>query len=154
MNIFRTKDYETIAKLNKTVQDLHVELFPESFTPYHYESIRDFYKGIVDDQRHIFLLVEQDTLPVGYVWMTIRESGDTPFKRAAKSLYIHQISVDETVSNQGIGTKLIDYIEQMAKEISATKIELDYWVDNTIARTFYQKRGFVIYREVVHKEFS
>jgi diamine N-acetyltransferase len=32
MKITKTKDYEKLALLNKTVQDIHVELFPEYFT--------------------------------------------------------------------------------------------------------------------------
>lgn len=154
MKITKTKDYKTIAKLNKTVQDVHAELFPEYFTPYRYEPIRDFFKKIIDDPKQIFLLAELDEDPVGYVWMTVRESTDSTFKRASKSLYIHQISVNQNSSNKGVGTKLITHIEQIAKDIGATKLELDYWIENTIAKDFYKKSGFVINREVVYKELS
>jgi diamine N-acetyltransferase len=154
MNITQTNDYEMIAKLNKTVQDVHVELFPEYFTPYNYEPVRDFFKEIVHDPKHIFLLVEEDANPIGYVWMTVRELGDSPFKKGFKSLYIHQISVERNFSNKGVGSQLITHIEKIAKDLGATKLELDYWIDNTIARNFYKKLGFVINREVVHKELN
>jgi diamine N-acetyltransferase len=152
MEITKTKDYEAIAKLNKNVQDVHVELFPEYFTPYNYEPIRDFYKEIMKDPKQIFLLVEEDFNPIGYVWMTLRDSAETPFKKASRSLYIHQISIEKNSSNKGAGSKVIAYIEQLGKELGATKLELDYWIDNTIARNFYKKAGFVVNREVVHKE--
>jgi diamine N-acetyltransferase len=152
MEITKTKDYEAIAKLNKNVQDVHVELFPEYFTPYNYEPIRDFYKEIMKDRKQIFLLVEEDFNPIGYVWMTLRDSAETPFKKASRSLYIHQISIEKNSSNKGAGSKVIAYIEQLGKELGATKLELDYWIDNTIARNFYKKAGFVVNREVVHKE--
>jgi diamine N-acetyltransferase len=152
MEITKTKDYEAIAKLNKNVQDVHVELFPEYFTPYNYEPIRDFYKEIMKDPKQIFLLVEEDFNPIGYVWMTLRDSAETPFKKASRSLYIHQISIEKNSSNKGAGSQVIAYIEQLGKELGTTKLELDYWIDNTIARNFYKKMGFVINREVVHKE--
>jgi diamine N-acetyltransferase len=152
MEIIKTQDYEAIAKLNKNVQDVHVELFPEYFTSYNYEPIRDFYKEIMKDPKQIFLLVEEDFNPIGYVWMTLRDSAETPFKKASRSLYIHQISIEKNSSNKGAGSKVIAYIEQLGKELGATKLELDYWIDNTIARNFYKKMGFVINREVVHKE--
>ncbi|MFD1356687.1 GNAT family N-acetyltransferase [Fictibacillus halophilus] len=152
MEIIKTQDYEAIAKLNKNVQDIHVELFPEYFTPYNYEPIRDFYKEIMKDPKQIFLLVEEDFNPIGYVWMTLRDSAETPFKKTSRSLYIHQISIEKNSSNKGAGSQVIAYIEQLGIELGATKLELDYWIDNTIARNFYKKMGFVINREVVHKE--
>ncbi|MFE1245368.1 GNAT family N-acetyltransferase [Fictibacillus sp. NPDC058756] len=152
MEITKTKDYEAIAKLNKNVQDVHVELFPEYFTPYNYEPIRDFYKEIMKDPKQIFLLVEEDFNPIGYVWMTLRDSAETPFKKASRSLYIHQISIEKNSSNKDAGSQVIAYIEELGKNLGATKLELDYWIDNTIARNFYKKAGFVIHREVVHKE--
>ncbi|ANX11393.1 hypothetical protein ABE41_005190 [Fictibacillus arsenicus] len=152
MEIIKTQDYEAIAKLNKNVQDVHVELFPEYFTPYNYEPIRDFYKEIMKDPKQIFLLVEEGSNPIGYVWMTLRDSAETPFKKASRSLYIHQISIEKNSSNKGAGSQVIAYIEQLGIELGATKLELDYWINNTIARNFYKKMGFVINREVVHKE--
>jgi hypothetical protein len=48
----------------------------------------------------------------------------------------------------------IHVLEKLAKDIGATKLELDYWIDNTIAKNFYKKLGFVINREVVHKTLN
>jgi hypothetical protein len=48
----------------------------------------------------------------------------------------------------------IHVLEKLAKDIGATKLELDYWIDNTIAKNFYKKLGFVINREVVHKKLN
>lgn len=48
----------------------------------------------------------------------------------------------------------IHVLEKLAKDIGATKLDLDYWIDNTIAKNFYKKLGFVINREVVHKKLN
>jgi diamine N-acetyltransferase len=152
MEIIKTQDYKAIAKLNKNVQDVHVDLFPEYFTPYNYESIRDIYKEIMKDPKQSFLLVKEGSNPIGYVWMTLRDSAETPFKKTSRSLYIHQISIEKNSSNNGAGLQVIAYIEQLGKQLGVTKIELDYWIDNTIARNFYKKAGFAVNREVVYKE--
>jgi hypothetical protein len=55
MKITQTHAYETIASLNKTVQDLHVNLFPDYFKPYQFEPIRYFFKEIIADSKQIFL---------------------------------------------------------------------------------------------------
>jgi ribosomal protein S18 acetylase RimI-like enzyme len=154
MKITQTHDYATIALLNETVQTLHAAQFPSYFKPYEYGPIRDFFKAIITDPKQIFLLVEDDDVPIGYAWMTIKESTDSAFKKASKSIYIHQISINKSNSHNGAGSKLIAYTEQLAKNIGATKIELDYWINNTIARNFYHKLGFVIKREIVQKELN
>jgi diamine N-acetyltransferase len=141
MQITKTQDYETIAKMNKNVQDVHVELFPEYFTPYNYEPIRDYYKEIMKDPKQIFLLVEEESSPIGYVWMTLRDSAETPFKRASRSLYIHQISIEKNSSNKGAGSQVIAYIEQLGKELGTTKLELDYWMDKRLRKTSIKKQG-------------
>ncbi|MCM3719029.1 GNAT family N-acetyltransferase [Fictibacillus phosphorivorans] len=154
MEIIQMQDYELVATLNKNVQDVHVELFPESFTPYKYEPIRDYFKEIMMDSNQLFLVVKEDTTPIGYVWLTLRHSAETPFKKASKSLYIHQISIDKNHSNKGAGSQVIAYIEKLGKQLGVTKIELDYWIENKIAKNFYKKIGFMITREVVHKEIN
>ncbi|MBM7702239.1 hypothetical protein [Metabacillus iocasae] len=36
MNISSTNDFELVAKLNKSVHDLHVNLYPEYFKEYNF----------------------------------------------------------------------------------------------------------------------
>lgn len=43
-------------------------------------------------------------------------------------------------------------IYSIAREKEITTIELDYWNDNTIAESFYEKEGFVTYRKMAYKE--
>jgi diamine N-acetyltransferase len=152
MRITQTTDYKALAKLNKTVHDIHVLLYPQYFKPYDFNSILNFFEKTAKDPNSIFLLAEDDGSPFGYVWLTIRDRPETPFTKASKSLYIHQISVDQKHSGKGVGTALIAYIEQLAKDMGANKIELDYWIDNTTAKHFYKKLGFVTDREIVHKD--
>ncbi|MBI3576945.1 GNAT family N-acetyltransferase [Candidatus Gottesmanbacteria bacterium] len=48
------------------------------------------------------------------------------------------------ITNQGIGTKLIDRVKDIAKKDGCSKAWLMTTNDNTAALCFYQKRGFVI----------
>lgn len=154
MEISRTKDFELIAKLNKYVHDLHVNLYPEYFKEYNFEEIKTFFHKIIDKEEFIFLLFEDDDLPLGYIWIEFRNYPDNVFKKAYKSVYVHQISIAENERKKGYGSKLMEEITQIAIANGIKKIELDYWFDNEIAKNFYKKNDFVKYREFVYKDIA
>lgn len=151
MKISLTQDYETVAKLNKYVQDVHTDLFPEYFKSYNFVEVKNFFKEIITKPNLTFLLLEDQEEPIGYAWIEFKDYPESAFKKPYKSVYVHQISISENHKNMGYGSKLIDEISAFAKTKGINKIELDYWLDNEDAKNFYKKKNFVIYREVVYK---
>lgn len=152
MRISLTKDYEIIAKLNKYVQDLHAHLFPEYFKAYNYVEVKNFFKEIMNKPNLIFLLLEDNEESVGYAWIEFKDYPESAFKKSYKSVYVHQISISELHKNKGYGSRLLEEIATYAQTNGINKIELDYWVDNEVAKNFYRKKDFVKYREVVYKD--
>lgn len=152
MKIRQTKDFELVAKLNKPVHDLHFTLYPKHFNKYNYEEIKEVFKKLIENENFIFLLLEVNQEAVGYAWLEIRNYPENAFKKSYHSIYIHQISIVQTQRKKGYGTALMNYIYHMAKEKGIDLIELDYWVDNNIAKEFYKKQDFVKYREFVYKQ--
>ncbi|MFJ7745578.1 hypothetical protein [Peribacillus sp. NPDC097295] len=47
MHIRQTNDFELVAKLNKTVHDLHANLYPEYFKAYNDEEIKACFRKII-----------------------------------------------------------------------------------------------------------
>ncbi|USD13747.1 GNAT family N-acetyltransferase [Priestia megaterium] len=152
MKISRTFDADTIAKLNQSVHQLHVELYPEHFQTYDFQKIHEFFKNVMKDDRFIFLLGENEGQHVGFAWLEIKQYSETVFKKTYKSIYVHQINIAEPYKNKGFGSSLMKEIYSIAREKEITTIELDYWSDNTIAESFYEKEGFVTYRKIAYKE--
>lgn len=152
MKISRTFDADTIAKLNQSVHQLHVELYPERFQTYDFHQVREFFKKVMKDDRFIFLLAEDEGQHVGFAWLEIKQYSETVFKKTYKSIYVHQINIAEPYKNKGFGSGLMKEIYSIAREKEITTIELDYWSDNTIAESFYEKEGFVTYRKMAYKE--
>ncbi|MBP2243165.1 ribosomal protein S18 acetylase RimI-like enzyme [Cytobacillus eiseniae] len=152
MKISRTRDFELVAKLNKYVHDLHANLYPEYFKEYNFEEIKIFFQKIIDQEEFAFLLLEDDEQPLGYAWIEFRNYPANTFKKAYKSVYVHQISITENQRKKGYGSKLMDEITDIAKVNGINKIELDYWFNNEIAKNFYKKNDFVKYREFVYKD--
>ncbi|KZZ83868.1 GNAT family N-acetyltransferase [Bacillus sp. SJS] len=152
MNITRTKDFELVAKLNRYVHDVHTALYPEYFKAYDYSEIRSFFQRIIETEEFIFLVLEEVGQPLGYAWIEIRNYPENAFKKAYRSVYVHQISIADHMRNQGYGSRLMEEVAEVAKSKGITKVELDYWFDNEAAKIFYRKNNFVKYREFVYMD--
>ncbi|MFH0070733.1 GNAT family N-acetyltransferase, partial [Peribacillus sp. NPDC056705] len=85
-------------------------------------------------------------------WIEIREYPENAFKKGYKSVYVHQISIEDTKRNKGYGSSLMEYIYEIANDRGINLIELDYWFENSVAKDFYKKQNFIKYREFVYKE--
>lgn len=55
---------------------------------------------------------------------------------------ISHIVVDKTCRNHGIGTHLIQFVEQYAKSMNVNAVSLEVSVNNFTAKTLYQKLGY------------
>ncbi|PPA69456.1 GNAT family N-acetyltransferase [Jeotgalibacillus proteolyticus] len=151
MKITQTFDTTLMTKLNKTVQDEHVRLYPEVFNEYDFSSVHEALVQILKSGTHEVYLAEEDGEPAGYVWFERIEKPANAFKKEYRALYIHQISVLPSSQHKGCGTRLMEKVEERASELGIQRIELDYWSDNKSAKRFYEKQGFTVFREVVQK---
>ncbi|WP_285766094.1 GNAT family N-acetyltransferase [Peribacillus sp. SI8-4] len=154
MKISQTKDFQLIAKLNEHVHDLHFRIYPEHFKEYDYEAVKAGFQSLIQNERFIFLLLEEDEAALGYAWIELREYPDTPFKKGYDSVYLHQISIGDAKRNKGYGCSLMKKVEEIASEKGVDVLELDYWSANLAAKEFYQKQGFKRYREFVYKKLQ
>jgi GNAT superfamily N-acetyltransferase len=142
LKISRTFDADMIAKLNQSVHQLHVELYPQYFQTYDFHQINEFFKKMMENDRFIFLLAEYEGQHVGLAWLELKPYSETVFKKAYESIYVHQINIAEQHKNKGFGSSLMKEIYSIAR---AKEI-------NTIAESFYEKEGFVTYRKMAYKE--
>jgi GNAT superfamily N-acetyltransferase len=152
LKISRTFDAGKIAKLNQSVHQLHVELYPQHFQTYDFHQVHEFFKKVIENDRFIFLLAEDEGQHVGFAWLEIKQYSVTVFKKAYESIYVHQINIEEPYKNKGFGSSLMKEVYSIARINDINTIELDYWNDNTVAESFYEKEGFVTYRKMAYKE--
>jgi ribosomal protein S18 acetylase RimI-like enzyme len=65
-------------------------------------------------------------------------------KSAIDGLYIQNISVDAAARGEGIGTKIIDFIEEWASNNGTSSLWLDVAFANEKARKLYERQGFKV----------
>ena len=58
--------------------------------------------------------------------------------------YLQAIAVDETCRGEGIGSALMDALEERARASGATRLFLDASARNEGARRFYERRGMTV----------
>lgn len=77
-------------------------------------------------------IAERDSKPVGLILYAVE----------GKQCEI--VAIYSAVEKQGIGTKLIELVSDVAKKDGCNRLWLQTTNDNTSALRFYQKRGFTI----------
>ncbi len=58
--------------------------------------------------------------------------------------YVHTIAVDQALRGAGVGSILMDFLEDRARTIGSTRLSLDVSAKNAGARRFYERRGMNI----------
>lgn len=110
------------------------------------EALSDFCKSNLiaelkkRDNVHV-LLAYVDDLPAG---LAICIEGFSTFA-CQPLLNIHDFAVESTFRGQGIARKLLDQVEQLARQRGCCKITLEVLTGNQAARALYADVGFASY---------
>jgi ribosomal protein S18 acetylase RimI-like enzyme len=59
------------------------------------------------------------------------------------SLFLNTLAVHENIRRQGVGTRLLSWARSRARSLNRPSLSLHVWADNTTARDFYRKLGFI-----------
>ena len=90
----------------------------------------------------IYVMRQNDAV-VGYMRIYLWETNSTTSAKR-KMLSIDDIGVEETLRNQGIGTKMMTELTCLAKDWGCSSICLYVDAPNESARAYYEKCGFSI----------
>jgi len=151
IQIEQTKDHEVISKLNEPVQTLHHQLYPKDFKKFDLNSATHFFKEILISADSYAFLAKIDAEPVGYILCMLKTRKENEFQHEKKILYIDQISINDEFRKQGIGKKLMHKAFELANELHVTEIQLDHWVNNDSACSFFKQLGFRYYNYKMKK---
>ena len=133
------QDYEQINSLAVKLHDLHVLWRPDIFV--HTDTIfsKEELKDIIDN-KYMFVAKENGKV-VGYILIGKIVEGIKTGYKYRKELPIDAMIVDDDMRGKGIGTKLIEYVINLAKKNKCTGIRLTVNEENTSARKLYEKVG-------------
>lgn len=139
------KNPEIAARLNKFVQDIHVEKHPDIFNPYNYDTVLAGISKMLENDNIYCIIAYMKDDPVGYTILVQRNYPEPVFKKGHSSIYIDQICIIKEFQNRGFGTRIMEFIKSFCRDKGINRIELGVWADNEPARGFFTKCGFTDY---------
>lgn len=139
----KEKDMDRINELLRQVCMVHHKGRPDLFQgennrKYTNEQLREI---IHDDQRPIFVAVDETDLVTGYAFCIFQQHLGDNILTDIKTLYIDDLCVDENIRGQHIGKSLYEYVLKFAKEQGCYNLTLNVWCCNETAMRFYENCG-------------
>ena len=134
-------DLKIIDKIAVQVHECHVNWRPDIFK--HTKSIMNEEKlSNMIKNNEIFVAIINKEI-VGYVIISSREMKMEGYIYR-KQIKIEAIGVDENYRNQGVGSKLLEFMKEYARENNYTDIKLTVNEENESAKHLYEKVGFKV----------
>lgn len=138
----QVKDIPTIMKLLSQVLEIHASIRPDIFKPGTTKYTNDeLAKLIKDDQKPIYVAVNDEDEVLGYVFTQLQEQPFSTNMVQFKSIFIDDLCVDSAARSQGVGRALLDFVKEEGKRLGCYEITLNVWAGNDSAIRFYEKSG-------------
>ncbi len=148
-------DLDAIVRLNAYVQRLHAHSYPADFKLLTDEGeVRNVFASVLQQTDHTILLAEAGGADVGYAWIEIMDRPPTPFTWAKKRVFLHHICVDSDHRRLGVGSALINRIEERALAAGIGEFVIDMWSLNDSAQAFFEACGLKTYRTLLRKQID
>lgn len=131
-----------INELAKQVHKLHVNWNPDLFLDVEEVIPMERLNKLLENDSIYVAKINSEI--VGYIIIDIKEK-DNGFIRYRKLLSIDTLCIDEDFRGQGIGTKMLEFAKNIAKEQNCTDMHLTVNPNNENAIKVYEKFGMKVH---------
>ncbi len=137
------QDAELLARLNRDVQQLHVDAHPRLFKAVSDdETVTAWFADLLGQPEAHLLIGTVEAEPVGYIAGMIRRYPANPFRYALDIGLVDQLSIRPEFRRHGYGERLLEKLLDQFRALGIAHIELSVWAFNEGARDFYRRQGF------------
>ena len=133
------KDAKEIGRILYEVHAVHHALRPDLFLEGKRKYDEAGVKQLISSTP--VLVAEDESKVLGYAVCFLEETKEGGSMRAKKTLYLDDLCVDESARKRGVGHKLFEAVEALARELGCYDLTLNVWEGNTAARAFYDAVG-------------
>ena len=134
-------DIPRLGDLLRQVCLVHHNGRPDIFNAGRKYSDEDLRVLLSDPSRPILVAVDDTDTAIGYCFCVVQQPAAGGALKPNKTLYIHDLCVDETIRGQGIGRQLYAAAVEMAREQGCYNVTLNVWSCNPSALKFYEAQG-------------
>lgn len=138
-------DIRGILAILHEVLEIHAKIRPDLFisgtTKYTDEELTAI---IENPDTPVFVAVDGQGQVLGYAFCVLLPMPKTTNMRRVRTLYVDDLGVDKAVRGEHIGTRLMDYVKDFAREAGCYAVTLNVWEGNDSARGFYEHYGMKV----------
>ena len=142
MDIRPVYDAQLLARLNRPLQDLHVQHYPGIYKPYDEAAITHYFLTCLADDSYLHWAAYKGETPIGYLQAQIIQKPENAFGYAQHSLHVHQLMVDAAHRRSGAATLLMQTVKEAAQQHGIHRIDLTVRDFNEAAIAFYKSLGY------------
>ena len=146
------EDLDDILHLAFQVHAIHMALFPHIFKPAVGEEMRSYFADTLAEANARIFLAHDDDTPLGYLLLRIHEWEENTFCHARRLIYVEHICVDEKHRHRGVGSRLVEAVRALARDLGISRVELDFWFADRDAGCAFRAMGFQTYNEKMFME--
>ena len=134
-------DVPAVLPMVAAIAALHESWDPAKFgyKPQPQEMYRSWLTGRARDGRSVFLVAEREGRVVGFLVATVES--EIPIYRLTEYGFIHDIWVDPTYRNEGVGRQLVMLAIERFRQIGVAQVRADTAAANDAARGLLAKCG-------------
>ena len=148
-------DYNALCELFDEIDALHRNNLPHIFQkPGGAVREQDYYAGLIADENVALLVAEAGEKLVGFIHAFVRDTPAIPVLIPKRYAIVDGIVVKTGFQNQGIGSILMDKVQEWAIARGATSIELNVYEFNKAAIAFYEKLGYRTLSRKMRKDLN
>jgi ribosomal protein S18 acetylase RimI-like enzyme len=134
-------DYPAIVTLELEVQAIHVEGAPQRHIPFGVTSMESYREILADPTNNVVVAVEEGEI-VGYMHYEIIHTPQGEWTYARHVVHVHSLTIKQEHRRKGYGERLMEYVNEVARQQGASHVTLDVWAFNQAAHAFYERLGF------------
>lgn len=138
------EDLAQVADLHQSIQDLHLELYPNDFRQTHPSELLAELEAIMTDAHVMIRVASLSDDPkkiVGYSLSRLVQMPGSIILHPVRFLYLDHLGVAPQFRRHGIATCLVKELRADATRMGLSQIRLHVWSKNERARQFFLKEG-------------
>jgi ribosomal protein S18 acetylase RimI-like enzyme len=135
-------DVPVLVSLNRAVQEMHADAFPEKFRRDAPEEVVARAFGAMIEAPSAYWIVAEEEQPIAFLSAEFREREESWCFVSHRVCYLAGIVVAPGFRRRGIARMLLDALQQEAVARGVKCIELDVWAFNEAAKQVFLKLGF------------
>jgi GNAT superfamily N-acetyltransferase len=136
-------DEAILASLSAVVHELHVGQRPDIFKPADLGGLEDWFLDTLKVASAKIWIAELGDLPVGYALVIPQRRSENVFCYERRWYEVDQIGVHPEYRRQGVARRLLRHVVESARADGVSDVELNTWTFNDVARTSFERSGFV-----------